>query len=319
MSAPSSSLQPLNNVIPRTAIITEGGGQRGIFTAGVLDTLIDKQFNPFEILIGTSAGAQNLSSYVAGQKGYARKTITDLTKDKHFFKLSHLVLGGNTVDLDWYFKQVKESKYRLDIESALNNLDGRQLFFSATQIPDYQARYFKPERHNWLKLLKASSALPFFYRQGVEINGEYYVDGGLSAPIPVEQAYHLGAKLIVVIRTVPHEHHNQSHFLNRIKYLINKTHHCPKPVDYFIHNEDAYDSALAFIDRPPEDVKIIEIHPQKTLASKILGSHNDQLETDYQAGKTAALDFLQKHHLDFERFCEMHSKTYWHKQVVQFS
>jgi len=58
------------------AVVAEGGGQRGIFTAGVLDAFLDQQFNPFELGLGVSAGAQNLLSYFLGEKGYARRVIS---------------------------------------------------------------------------------------------------------------------------------------------------------------------------------------------------------------------------------------------------
>jgi len=59
--------------IKGTALIAEGGGQRGIFTAGVLDSWLYKGFNPFDLLIGISAGAQNLSSYMTCQKGFGQR------------------------------------------------------------------------------------------------------------------------------------------------------------------------------------------------------------------------------------------------------
>ena len=52
-----------NTPIAQTALVAEGGGQRGIFTAAILDRWLEHSFNPFSLLIGTSAGAQNLSSY----------------------------------------------------------------------------------------------------------------------------------------------------------------------------------------------------------------------------------------------------------------
>lgn len=296
MLALFANQKPYFDVIPLTALVTEGGGQRGIFTAGVLDTWLEHQFNPFELLIGTSAGAQNLSSYLAGQSGFGRKSITELSKDKHFFKLSRSIFGGHVVDLDWYFSQIKQADHKLNIDAALTRLQGRKLLFSATRLRDYKAQYFTPNKDNWLTLLKASSALPFLYRQGVDIDGEFHVDGGLSAPIPVQQAYHFGAKVIVVIRTVPHAHHKHSDLMYKVKHWISHSHHCPKPIDFMLHNEDAYDSALAFIDRPPKDIKIIEIHPKHALASRILGSHDDELEQDYDAGKQAAIDFLIQYH-----------------------
>ena len=66
----------LGNIAPLTlkpfhagqlALVCEGGGQRGIFTAGVLDEFMRAQFNPFDLYFGTSAGAQNLSAYVCNQ------------------------------------------------------------------------------------------------------------------------------------------------------------------------------------------------------------------------------------------------------------
>jgi len=62
------------------ALVVEGGGQRGIFTAGILDSWLANDFNPFSLLIGTSAGAQNLSSYMTRQSGHAKRSIMKLSK-----------------------------------------------------------------------------------------------------------------------------------------------------------------------------------------------------------------------------------------------
>ena len=58
-----------DTVSGKVALVAEGGGQRGIFTAGGLDAWLDAGHDPFDILIGTSAGSQNLTSFVARQKG----------------------------------------------------------------------------------------------------------------------------------------------------------------------------------------------------------------------------------------------------------
>lgn len=68
----------------KTALVAEGGGQRGIFTAGVLDAWLDKKFDPFDLLIGTSAGSQNITSYLSRQKGYAKRLIGGLSRRKRF-------------------------------------------------------------------------------------------------------------------------------------------------------------------------------------------------------------------------------------------
>ncbi|ECX0633092.1 patatin family protein, partial [Salmonella enterica subsp. enterica serovar Typhimurium] len=85
----------------RMALVCEGGGQRGIFTAGVLDEFMHAQFNPFHLYFGTSAGAQNLSAYLCNQPGYGRKVIMRYTTRREFFDPLRFVRGGNLIDLDW--------------------------------------------------------------------------------------------------------------------------------------------------------------------------------------------------------------------------
>jgi len=96
-SAPSLAYSKAHNAEMsnngKVALVAEGGGQRGIFTAGVLDTWLDAGHDPFDILIGTSAGSQNLTSFVARQKGYAKRLIRGLTRHKRFFQMGRGLMG----------------------------------------------------------------------------------------------------------------------------------------------------------------------------------------------------------------------------------
>ncbi len=69
------------------ALVAQGGGQRGIFTAGVLDAFLLSDFDPFHQFYGTSAGALNLSAYLCRQKGIGRSFILELTTSPEFFPL----------------------------------------------------------------------------------------------------------------------------------------------------------------------------------------------------------------------------------------
>lgn len=281
----------LNN----TALVAEGGGQRGIFTAGVLDSWLHTGFNPFDLLIGTSAGAQNLSSYMTCQKGYGRQSITSLSSDPRFFNLSRALIGKHAVDLDWYFAQVEKPENQLNIPYGEKRLANRQLLFTATKANDHSAAFFSPNKDNWLTVLKASSALPILYKRGVKIDDEYYIDGGVAAPIPVEEAYQRGAKRIVVIRTVPEDSNVQSPWVHKLKSMFCSANRCPKVLELITHHENAYEATLNFIKRPPSDVEIVQIFPEQPLESKLVGSKPDSLEHDYSLGFQAGLGFLQRH------------------------
>lgn len=87
--------------VDKIALVTEGGGQRGIFTAGVLDAFLRAEFNPFDLLIGTSAGSLNLASYICGHQGHAYKVIAEATRHPEFFTLAKYLLSGEGLDLDF--------------------------------------------------------------------------------------------------------------------------------------------------------------------------------------------------------------------------
>ncbi|PKG55920.1 patatin family protein [Shewanella sp. Choline-02u-19] len=289
--------------IAHTALVAEGGGQRGIFTAGVLDSWLEKGFNPFKLLIGTSAGAQNLSSYITNQPGFAQTSIASLSRDPHFFNLGRPLIGRSTIDLDWYFNRVGVVNekgnglltHKLNTECGFKRLKQRELLISTTNSSNYQAQFFSPNQDNWLTLLKASSALPFLYRKGVKLGDEFHVDGGLSAPLPVEEAYKRGAHKIVVIRTLPKEYSAHTPWIYRLKSWICSSNQCPKAIDYFVHHEHAYRESLKFIESPPPGVEVIQIFPDKGLKSRLLGSKESDIHLDYQQGKQAGNKFMDQH------------------------
>ena len=304
-SAPSTANTSKDRA-EKVALVAEGGGQRGIFTAGVLDTWLDAGHDPFDILIGTSAGSQNLTSFVARQKGYAKRLIRGLTRHKRFFQMGRGLMGKHIVDLDWYFEKTREANRLLDLNTAMQNVAEREILFTATNARDRQAYFLNPMKstHNWVDLIKASSALPLLYKQGVPLhvdintkeaaNTDFYLDGGLAAPLPVTEAYKRGATKIVVIRTVDESFQAQSPWLQKLSAVMCATGTCPKTIDYLLQHERAYQKELAFIENPPKGVEVIQIFSSEKLQSKLLGSTDAQLRHDYKLGKMAGCAFLEK-------------------------
>ena len=294
-----------NSANSKVALVAEGGGQRGIFTAGVLDTWLDAGHDPFDILIGTSAGSQNLTSFVARQKGYAKRLIRGLTRHKRFFQMGRGLMGKHIVDLDWYFDKTQEANRLLDLDTAKSNVADREILFTATNARDRKAYFLNPmkSQNNWVELIKASSALPLLYKQGVPLhteieakqaaNTDFYLDGGLAAPLPVTEAYNRGATKIVVIRTVDKGFQAQSPWLQKLSAVMCATGTCPKTIDYLLQHEHAYQKELAFIENPPEGVEVIQIFAPNKLQSKLLGSTDAQLRHDYNLGKKAGITFLE--------------------------
>lgn len=306
---------------PKLALIAEGGGQRGIFTAGVLDAWLEEGYDPFDMFFGTSAGSQNLTSYLARQKGYAKRLIRGLSRHKRFFHLGRGLVGKHIVDLDWYFDKTTEANRAIDFGTAKSSLGERELYITATNARDRNPYFLSPtgESQQWRELLKASSALPFLYKRGVKLTpwlgtaaanesgakaanetnaaepqADFYLDGGLAAPLPVIEAYNRGARKIVVIRTADAQFQAQSAWVHKLRTLVCASGYCPKTIDYLVQHEQAYQQELAFIANPPVDVEIVQIFAGEKLHSKLLGSTDMDLKRDHKIGVAAGKAFLQE-------------------------
>ncbi|WP_145508390.1 patatin family protein [Yersinia alsatica] len=275
----------------KMALVCEGGGQRGIFTAGVLDEFQRARFNPFDLMIGTSAGAQNLSAFICGQPGYARRVITRYTTTANFFNPLRFVRGGHLIDLDWLV-DITSQQLPLAIESAEQHLqNGREFLMCACRSDDFEPTYISPTRESWLPAIKASSAIPGLYRQGVDLDGVSYQDGGISDAIPVEEAYRRGADTIVVIRTVPSQAYYTPQWMKRMEHWLSES-SLQQLVRIMQQHEQSYHRIQQFIEKPPGDLRIFEIFPPKPLASNALGSRVAALNRDYHLGRRCGRYFL---------------------------
>lgn len=275
----------------KLALVCEGGGQRGIFTAGVLDEFMRAGFNPFDMMFGTSAGAQNLSAYICNQPGYARKVITRYTTAREFFDPMRFVRGGNLIDLDWLVDSTSK-KMPLAMSYAEERFaQGKEFWMCACRGDDYTPGYFSPTQQTWLDLIRASSAIPGFYRSGVLLDGVSYLDGGVSDAIPVQEAARRGAQTIVVIRTVPSQMYYTPQWFKRMERWLGESSLQPF-VNLVQHHETTYRTTQQFIEKPPGKLRILEIYPQKPLKSMALGSRLPALLEDYKTGRQCGRYFL---------------------------
>lgn len=188
----------------RVALVAQGGGQRGIFTSGVLDSFLEAGFDPFELYIGTSAGALNISSYITRQHGFGHHFITQYTTSDRFFNLMKYVRRQQFMDLDWALEMAGSGcPEGLDVEKARETLLNRTAYACATNSHTLEPHYFRMFGENWLGVLKATCAIPMLYPSAVELANQHYVDGGVTGAIPAREAFNRGADIIIVIRTEP--------------------------------------------------------------------------------------------------------------------
>ena len=272
-----------SNQMNKKALILEGGGMRGVYTAGVLNSFLLENYNPFDLYIAVSAGACNVSSYLAKQIHRDYRTYSWLMSQQKFISKRRFLLGGHLFDIDWLWDMCK--KYdSIDFEKAYSYLqeNDKTYYVVLTNFESGTPHYIEPKPENWTQCLKASCTIPYFYKGTTKVNSIAYLDGGLTDPIPARKAYHLGAKEIVVLRTRHREYKKKYGLKNRFGKIVFSKY--PKVAELIKNHSELYMSNLDFIRNPPSDLTIHELCPPKELNLKTYTKNKDILEMGYEYG-----------------------------------
>ncbi|WCE30647.1 patatin-like phospholipase family protein [Vibrio sp. SCSIO 43137] len=184
-----------------TALVAQGGGQCGIFTSGVLDAFILSNFDPFDSFYGTSAGALNICAYLCRQNGLGRSFLVDLTTSPEFFNLFGYIRQKQSMDIDWALDRISSYPYKVDLDLGRKILGSRGAFACVTEVSHIHDEYLPILGEAWYDTMRATCAIPGLYDGEVTIGDKNYIDGGVTAAIPVQEAWRQGSRNIVVIRT----------------------------------------------------------------------------------------------------------------------
>ncbi|ENK2107021.1 patatin family protein [Vibrio alginolyticus] len=275
------------------ALIVEGGAMRGVFSCGILDHFLASEFSPFDSFWGVSAGASNLAAYLAKMPGRNLKIYLDYSLRKEFISPSQLLRGGDMMNLDWMWNVTLEE---LGIDKSALKADSRPFFLGVTRQDNGQAEYHLPDIDDLAETMKASSALPVLYRNGVSLNGIQYVDGGVSDALPVAEAIKRGAKKIMVLRSQPASYQKpRGKFSALTRRMLKET---PGLIEPMLTREVRYNQTLALINNPPPGIEIIQVCPPETFKLKRLSRSPAPLRHAYElgieAGKEAIIHWSQK-------------------------
>ncbi len=273
----------------RVALVVEGGAMRGIFAAGVLDVFLEHAFRPFDLALGVSVGASNVLSYLAGQHGRTRRCFLDQMSRPEFIDPWRMARGGHWLDLDWLWEAIEREDPLDRVAAAASGVEYGLVATSArTGLPCYLA----PAAPDMLDAIKASCAFPVLYRRPVIVAGEPFVDGGLSDPIPVREAYRRGARTIVVIRSRAGRFVKKPQLANHVgAWAMRRS---PAVAQALRHTPRAYREGVEFLRHPPPDCAIIHVAPETALATGRTSFNRTSLERDYALGRALGRDAIDR-------------------------
>ena len=272
----------------KTALIIESGGQRGVFSFGITDTFINRNYDPFDIYIRVSNGVAVLYWYQIGE--------TDNNLDKmlyaaegDYLSYKNIFTGKDILKFHQMYED-GEKMFRPSTEKIKNNLEGKDYIAVVTDAIEANAEYYSFRDDEWMPKMIASATLPILVRTPSLINGRRKFDGGIADPLPVEKAYEMGAKKIIVIRTYEKKFRRKLKLENYIGALLSREY--PKLRKALLEHDKTYNRALDFIHNPPHDCEIVQLCPPEKLRSKRDSKNIEILKLDYKLGKIVAEEFL---------------------------
>jgi len=181
-----------------TCLVLEGGGLRGVFTSGVLEYFLENHID-FPRVVGVSAGACTGASYISNQIGRNWKVNVEAPSDKRFMGFQHLLRNDSYFNMEFIFEKIPQTLIPFDEKAFYQNQsDFDAVITSANTGGSVVLSKSEIARIGLNKVLRASSSIPLISKP-VEINGQYFYDGGVSDSIPVKYALAKHKKVVAIL------------------------------------------------------------------------------------------------------------------------
>lgn len=274
----------------KIGVVDVGGGLRGSFGAGVLDYCMEQGIR-FDFGIGVSAGAANISSYMANQRGRNFVFYTEYFQREQYMGVKNLIHTGSYIGLDYIYSSLSdhEGDYPLDWKTIRN--DPRDMMIVATDantgLPHYFHKY--DMRQDSYDPIKASCCVPVINRP-YKVNGIPYYDGGLSDPVPYEKAFEAGCDKVVVILTRPEDYRRIPKNDKIIADLLHP--HYPNASQAMRNRSIVYNQQLDECEYLQIQGKVCIVAPDSIGKMKTLTKDKDSIEALYYKGYEAGKKIL---------------------------
>lgn len=261
-------------------LILEGGGSRGIYTAGILRYLMEEEMY-FPYTIGVSAGACNGSSYISRQIDRNKMVNIDLVNHPEYLSLRNLFKKGQLFGMDFLFDTVPKEIVPFDFKAfyeaeeefvvgTTDCLTGEPVFYKKT---DYAK--------DMLTLLRASSSLPAF-APAVPFENRVLMDGGIADPIPIKQSVQDGNSKNVVVLTRNRGYYKKPQSFGG--YIRRKYRDYPGLVKALEQRHTVYNETLQYIFDEEKKGNVFVLCPSEKLNVGRVEKNKKKLTALYQQG-----------------------------------
>ncbi len=274
----------------KTGLIMEGGAMRGMFTAGVLDVLMENGLVT-DGAIGVSAGAVFGCNYKSHQIGRVIRYNTEYCNDKRYASFKNLVKTGNLYSEQFCYHEVPE---KLDpFNEAAFAASPMDFFVVCTDVKTGEPIYHKCRKGDAEDVLwmEASASMPLAAKI-VKIGHYGLLDGGVADSIPVRFFESIGYKRNLIILTQPKGYTKKKNkFLPAIRARYFRY---PAFVEAVADRHERYNETLSYISMLEQAGKDYVIRPPIPLEIGAMERDPAQLRRVYETGRAVAQIQVEK-------------------------
>lgn len=275
----------------KTGLVLEGGAMRGLFSAGVMDVLMQHGVR-FDGIVGVSAGAAFGCNYKSGQMGRALRYNQRFARDKRYCSLRSLLRTGDLFNARFCY-HVVPSEYDL-FDNAAFEADPTAFFVVCTDVVTGEPVYRQltrggDETYEWIR---ASASMPLCSNI-VHLDGRLLLDGGIADSIPLQFMHRQGYERNLVVLTQPEgyvKHRNRFLPLMRLGQLR----HYPRFIEAVARRHEMYNAQLAYVRQAEQQPGTIVIRPEGPLPIGHVSHNPDEMQRVYDLGRAAAEKAMAK-------------------------
>lgn len=273
-----------------SSLILEGGTFRPIFSAGVMDALLDNDIM-FPYCIGVSAGITNGFSYISKQKKRNYDILINHRHDKRYIGFRNYFKCKSLFGLDFAFDELPNKIYPFDMDT-FQNYHGKVLV-GVTNAKTGKTEYLDGKGlDKKCNMLRASCAIPLFFPPAI-INGNEYFDGGICDPIPILKAIEDGNTKHLIVLTRPKGYIKKLGKGNIFASKILKNKY-PSLVNPLLTRHKLYNDRVRYCEQLEKEGKAIILRPAAEDGIESFEKDIDKIKHAYNHGHNMAVERIDE-------------------------
>ena len=267
----------------KTGLVLEGGAMRALFSAGVLDVMME---NGLEVdgVIGVSAGACFGCNVKSHQPGRVIRYNTRFAKDPRLCSFRSLIRTGDLYGADFCYRELPVELDVFDVKTYA--ADPTVFYVVCTDVETGKAVYQRLDRGDEadLQWIRASASMPLASRV-VEAGGRKLLDGGIADSIPLRAFEEMGYERNIVILTQPEDYEKKpSKILPVLRRALRRF---PRTVEALANRHQNYNEATAYVKKRENEGTALVIRPAEKLPIGHVEHDAQKMRAVYELGRTA--------------------------------